>query len=91
MTNDFNITKIFTIHFNKLLLDSPFIKSRFKNQILHKLMFETQEIVFKVLFVCLFFSPKKKSFVCFNIKGKLISLMYMVVFLKLLQKIILNF
>ena len=90
MTNDFNITKIFTIHFNKLLLDSPFIKSRFKNQILHKLMFETQEIVFKVLFF-FFFPQKKKSFVCFNIKGKLISLMYMVVFLKLLQKIFLNF
>ena len=78
--------------FNKLLLDSPFIKSRFKNQILHKLMFETQEIVFKVLFVFLFSQKKKKkSFVCFNIKRKLISLMYMVVFLKLLQKIFLNF
>ena len=77
--------------FNKLLLDSPFIKSIFKNQILHKLMFKTQEIVFKVLFVCLFFSPKKKSFVCFNIKGELISLMYMVVFLKILRKIFFNF
>ena len=55
--------------FNKLLLDSPFITSRFKNQILHKLMFKTQEIVFKVQFF-FFFLKKKKCFVCFNIKGK---------------------
>ena len=61
--------------FNKLLLDSPFIKSRFKNQILHKLMFKTQEIVFKVLFVFFFFLKKKKVLFVLTLKGKLISLM----------------
>ena len=55
--------------FNKLLLDSPFIKSRFKNQILQKLMFETQEIFFKVLFFFFFSSKEKKVLFVLTLKG----------------------